>query len=539
MTITETRPDEAAPADARPAGGWLATADHKRIGLTYLVAALVFAIASGVLGELLRLELNSSGVQIVGQQGARIFSAHATMAALLFLAPAWVGLAAYLVPLQIGAARLAFPRLMAFALWTYLSGGVLLCVSYVVNSAPTRDGGWLLGIVNSVPPGAPNNGPAGSASVLWIVSLMLVGLAAVLAAAVLATTILKLRVEGLTLSRIPMFSTATLVTSLGVLVATPMFLAGLVLLYIDHWAGGQILTSPGGQSVWSHTVWLYGRPEVYLLTLPALGAAADMVATHARRPFLDARPLQFALGAFGVLAFGALWTPHDAAKALILPNPPALNAVLGALIGIVVLVLLGTLARGRPRGHISLLFVAGFILLLVFAAANDIAAAVASVHGHAFTDGQIHVAVFGAPTLVLAGALFHWAPKLFGRFLSAAAGGAAFLLLFGGFLLVGLGDYLLGYNGAGHQVIDYGSGHNWGTYSQLGTVGGILIALGALVVLAEVVRALASRGAAAPADPYDGLTLEWATASPPSAANFDSVPEVRSAYPVYDLRGTD
>jgi cytochrome c oxidase subunit 1 len=538
MTITETRVEEA-PADAagtrpRP-GNWFTSGDHKRIGTAYLIFALLFLLVGGVLGVVLRADISQSGTDILGARFARAFSEHATVSVFLFLAPAWVGLAAYVVPLQIGAARLAFPRVMLFSLWLYVFGGGVLIVSYMLGTP--RVGAGLLGLASGSPIAAKSGG-AGETTDLFVTGLMMVGLAAVLAAGCLATTILKLRVAGLTLRRVPMFTSATLVTSLGVIVATPMFLAGLALLYVDVHFGGRIFASSanGGDLVWRHTLWLFGRPELFLLTLPGLGAAADIVATHARRPFLDERPLRAVFGLFGIASLGALWAPHSAQRALVLPNPPALNAVLGALVGIVVLVLLGTLARGRPRAHVSVLFVAGFVVLLVFAAANAVIAAVAGVHGSAWTDGHVHVAVFGAPTLLLAGAIYHWAPKMFGRYLSNGTGGAVFLLLFGGFLLTGLGEYLLGYNGAAGHVREYASGDNLSTYSQLATVGGVLVALGAVALFADLLRVAAGKGAAAPADPYDGLTLEWATTSPPPPANFEAVPEVRSSYPALDLR---
>jgi heme/copper-type cytochrome/quinol oxidase subunit 1 len=509
---------------------WLTTADHKRLGITYLFFALLFLLVGGALGTALKLELAGTGTQIVGDHFSRVFSEHATVSVFLFLAPAWVGLAAYVVPLQIGAARLAFPRLMALSLWLYVFGGALLVLSYMLGSPHAS--------LTSALPAQAVEGGAGTPTDLWVLSLGMVAVAAVLAAGSLAVTILKLRVDGLTMNRLPMFTTAAFVTSLGVIVATPMFVAGLALLYIDqHW-GGQLFAEGtlGADVVWRHTVWLFGRPELFLLTLPGLGAAADIVSTHARRPFLDDRPVRALIALFGILSLGALWLPHNAAHALALPSPAALHAALGGVVGLIVLILLGTLAKGRVRPHVSLLFVAGFVVLLAFAAANAVIAGVAGVHGHAWTEGHLHVAVFGAPTLLVAGAIYHWAPKMFGRHLSAGAGGGVFLLLFGGFLLMGLGDYLLGYNGAPNHVKDFGPGHDWGTYTQLGTVGAVLLAAGALVLAADLVRVAAGQGSAAVDDPYEGLTLEWATASPPPPANFDAVPEVRSAYPVRDLR---
>jgi heme/copper-type cytochrome/quinol oxidase subunit 1 len=516
--------------------GWLTTADHKRVGLLYLFFSLLFLLVGGAAGAILKTELTGEGVQIVGDNFSRLFNEHATVSTFLFLAPAWVGLAAYLVPLQIGASRVAFPRALAFSLWTFVCGGALVIVSYMVG--PPGGGRFgSLGLSNSLPMAARRGG-GGAATDLWVMGLLVLSLSALVAATTLAVTILKLRVPGLTLRRTPMFSTATLVTSIGIIMATPVFVAGLVLLYIDQHYGGRLFlpSTEGYQVVWQHTLWLFGRPEVFLLSLPALGAACDIVATHARRGFLDDRPLRAAIGLFGLLSFGAWWLPDNAGRALVLPNPPVLNAVLGVPVGIIVLVLLGTLVKGRLKAHVSLLFVAGYVLLLGFGAINGIIAGLAGVDGKAWTEGHLHVVIFGGPTLLVAGAVYHWAPKLFGRQLSAATGGAVFLLLFGGFLLMGLGDYLLGYNGAPAHVNDFPPGEDWGTYATLGTVGGYLLTAGALLFTLDVMRAAGSKTKDASADPYEGLTLEWAAASPPPPHNFDAVPEVRSPYPVLDLR---
>lgn len=521
--------------------GWLSTADHKRVGLLYLLFSLAFLIVGGVLGVVLDVELIGEGVEIVGDNGARVFNEHATVSTLLFLAPVWVGLAAFIVPLQVGASRVAFPRALAFSLWSFVFGGGVLIASYMVG--PPGGGRFGTGGLSSATQMAARRGGGGTATELWIVALMLLAVSAIVAATTLAVTVLKLRVPGLTLRRTPMFSTATLVTSLGIIIATPVFLAGLTLLYIDQHYGGRLFlpTTEGAQVVWQHTLWLFGRPEVFLLSLPALGAACDIVATHARRGFLDDRPLRAAIGLFGILAFGAWWLPKDAGSSLVLPNPSELNAALGVPVGIILLVLLGTLVKGRLKAHVSLLFVVGYFMLVGFGAINGIIAALAGVDGHAWTEGHLHAVIFGAPTLLVAGAVYHWAPKLFGRQLSAGSGGAVFLLLFGGFLLMSLGHYLLGYNGAPRGVVDYPAGEDWGTYSTLATVGGVLVGLGALLLAVDVIRGLAAKAKAkgtadADADPYEGLTLEWAAPSPPPPHNFDAVPEVRSPYPVLDLR---
>ena len=537
LTETETPPEEAetTPAPEAPGApaGWLATADHKRLGLLFVAASLAFLVVGGVVGMLLRLELVGEGEQIVGDEYGRLFSMHATVAAVLFLGPAWLGLSTYVVPLQIGAARLAFPRLHAFTFWLYVSGGALLVTAYLVG--PPQG----LGITTSTP--IPPRGGGGTvANSLWIVSLGLVAMAVVLASVTLVTTVLMLRTEGLTLRRVPMFAWATLVTGLATILATPVFLAGLVLLYLDQHFGGSFFRSSqaGGQTVWQHTVWLFGRPEVYLLMLPGLGAACDVVATQARRPQLSLDAARAAIVLFAVLSFGSWAAGTKVSDAMVLPTYSVLTSLVVVPVGLLVLVWLGTVAKGRVRLHPSVLFVAGAVALLGFGALHAVIAGVVGVDGEAWSTGPVHTVAFGAPTLLLFGAVYHWAPKALGRHGSPALGAAAFLGLFGGFFLLGLGSYLLGYDGAPFHLKDYPFTDNASTYSPLAAIGGGLVLLGTLAALADLARAARGGGSAAGDDPYEGSTLEWATSSPPPVHNFDTLPEVRSAHPLLDLRSS-
>ena len=539
MTITETRPDDAAsppPTTGAPAGSEAlpATADHKRLGLLFLGGALLFLVVGGAVGQILRGELADEGVQLVGGNYGRLFSLHATVSSLLFLGPAWIGLATYVVPLQIGAGRLVLPRLHAFAAWLFVCGGLLLVAAYVLGP-PVG-----LGIADARPMVAPDGG-ATRANALAIVSMALVSVAMVMAAVSLATTILKLRAPGLTLRRLPMFSWATLVTSVATVVATPVFLGGLFLLFVDQRLGADFFAAENvaGQAVWQHTLWLFGRPEVYLLLVPGLGAACDIVATHARRPLLGLDAARAHIALFALLDFGSWAAGTEVADSIVLPTYTPLTALVAVPLAILVLVWLGTMAKSRPRMHTSVTFVLGFVGLTAVGALHALVAAGAEVDGRAWTTGHLHTVAFGGPTLLLAAAIYHWAPKMFGRELSAGMGRVAFLGLFGGFFLMGLGSYLAGFDGAPNHVSDFDFTSSASTYGLLAAVGGVVTLLGALALIIDVARAMAGRGTArTDDDPYGGLTLEWATSSPPPPQGFDAVPEVRSPHPLLDLRSS-
>ncbi len=511
------------------ASGWVATADHKRLGGLFLVGALVFLLVGGAVGAVLRTELAREGVDLDIQYG-RLLSLHSTVATLLFLLPAWIGMASWLVPLQIGASRLAFPRLHAFALWLFLLGGTMLLAAYTLGR-PAFD------LAEGLPRPGPDQG-ANEATSLAIMGMVLVAVSTLLAAMDLAVTVLKLRTKGLTLVRLPMFTWSVLVTCLALLLATPVFLAGLVLLYLDrHFGGDLFLGDPAGNAVWRHTLWLFGRPEAFLVLLPGLGAACDIVATHTRRPLLGEGAARRAMVVFALISFTTWAAGPGVADALVLPTYSLLTALVVLPAAVVALVLLGTTVKGRPQLHVSLLFVSGFLILAGLGGLNAGVAAVVGVDGRAWTTGNLHIVGFGAPTMLLFAALYHWAPKMTGRHSSPKLGGAAFLGLFGGFALLGLGSYLLGYDGGPAHLQDYSFTAGATTFNPLALLGAVLAVLGLVAFALDFVRiAVLRRGEEADDDPYQGLTLEWATPSPPPPQNFETVPEVRSAQPLLDLR---
>lgn len=501
-------------------GNWVTTADHKQVGRLFILFALAFLVATGIIGGLLRAELD------VSDEGyLKLLDLHATGAATLVLAPLWLGLATFAVPLQIGAARLAMPRLQTFALWSFVFGGVLHVASY------TGDGPQVAGVSFSTftLTGAGDKGHTD----LWVASLLLVTVALALCAANLVATVLAHRTEGMTLARVPMFTWATLVSGIGFLIASAVFVAGLLLLFLDQHYGGHDFFGPGTigtQVIWQHMLWLYGRPDLYLLLVPGLGAACDIVAKSARRPLVDTRAARYALAAVAVFGFGSWAAGTKVADAIVLPTYSPLTAAVVLPIGALVLLWLDTLRRAdRLSGSAALGFVGAFVVALGGGAIAAVIAGVNEVEGTAWSSGHAHLVAFGAPLLLAVGAIHHWSPKLFGRALPVSAAGVHTLLLLGGTAIFAMGQYLAGWDAQDRGVNITGDG-----FGRITMAGGVILLLGAIAVFVTVVaRMVQPVDAVDAAD--DGLTLEWATASPPPAHNFDTVPEVRSDTPVTDL----
>jgi cytochrome c oxidase subunit 1 len=533
MTLTEAPPGQAGaepPASAAPMRPTVLTsADHKTIGRLYIAASLLFVLVAGVVGMLLRVELAERGVDVVGNDFARLFSLHSTVAPLLFLGPFWTGLATVIVPLQIGAPNVAFPRLHATTFWMYLVGGGLVLGAYAVD-APHGAGLAL---------SAPISGRGNHATDLWIMGLLLVAVASVIAAGVLATTIVKLRTPGMTLLRAPLFTWSVFVTSTIVLVATPVFVAGLLLLYLDQHYGGAFFASAGNGSraIWQHMLWLYGRPEIFLLALPGLGAACDIVVTAGRAPLPGKAPVRpearIALALFGFLALGAWAADEPARRAVVLPTTTWFSGLIVLPVAILGLLWLGA-GRGIRRFHFPLLHVVAALLLVAVAVLNVVIAAAKDVDpGTAWATGHLHVAFFGVPLLLAMGAAHHWGPKLVGRRLSTGLGTLELLLVFVGVLVMGGASYLLGYDGAPWHVADIAAKSSWTNLERLAAAGGGLLTLGIVLFVFNLLAG--GRGTTVDDDPYDGVTLEWATASPPPPHNFDTVPAVRSETPLAEV----
>jgi cytochrome c oxidase subunit 1 len=554
MAVTEATAPEAeeiAPAaDDAPAEvqGWPASTDHKVVGTLYVVVGILFLVATGVIALVMRAQLSGPHAGVVSARTYReLFTIHGVLGVFLFLAPLWLGLGTALVPLQIGASRLAFPRLQPLALWGLVAGGVLVVASPFVKGAKVTSG-WALS--SPIPEGRAFRGHGPD---LLILGMGIVAVAIILAAVNLVVTIVTMRAPGLTSRRAPLFSWSVLVSSAVLILALPVLVGGLLMLFADRHYGGQIFrgfTGAGGgnPTLWPRLFWFAAYPTLWALLIPALGVVSEIVATFARRPLVSHERAIVALSAVGVLSFagwGSEVTNIGRGRVLFALGALAVLAPLAALV-LNWLVTVATALRRRRRQvepgvrATPVLFAAGFVTVLGVGMAGAVASAVGAggkLHRTYWQVAEQHTLFFGAASVGALAALTYWAPKLWGRHLSDKAGPLAAVLVVGGLHLTFLPMFVLGLQDMGVHVAGYRSADGFGPANVVAGVGAAVTALGVVVFALDLVASvLARRGPTAASDPWQGHTLEWATSSPPPRHNFDRLPEVGSEAPLLDLR---
>ena len=529
MTMTDTRPEAGATtASEGPApelgglAGLLTTVDHKRMGRIWIVASLVLLVVAGVMGELVAAErVAVDEIDILGDGFSQSYSLHAVGAVFLFLLPLWLGLATYLVPLQIGARGIAFPRAAAAGLWTWLAGSIVLLASYLAD-------------------GGPGGGDADGVD-LWILALgaLVVGLLAATVSVV--TTALAMRAPGVTLARTPAFSWAAAAGGFMLLVTLPLLLANLLLVFLDHHYGQTFVADAFG--VFPPLLWLFRQPTIYVLAVPALGIIAEVVPVFARSRYVRSGLVQGAIAAVAVLGFGAFaqqrLTPElgkVTEQALFI----GLSIVVLAPLLLLAALVADAVRRGDPRLESPLLFGVGALLLLLAGAAVGAVGVIEALEleGTTWESGQMHLVLLGGGGLAAFGGLHYWAAKLWGRPMREGPAKLTFLLLFAGTVLLAAPDLVSGALDQPLGSAAFDGDDAIEPLNALSAVGGVVVLLGAVVFLLNLLGI--RRGEAAADNPWDGLTLEWATSSPPPPGNFTApLPDVSSDRPLLDQSETE
>ncbi|MDK4715322.1 cytochrome c oxidase subunit I [Rhizobium sp. CNPSo 4039] len=519
-----------------PAGVWgaLTTVDHKIIGRRYIATAFVFLAMGGLLALAMRLQLAQPEARFIGpDRYNQIFTMHGSNMMFLFAVPVMEAMAVYLVPLMVGTRNIAFPRLNAFSYWIYLAGGLLLWISFALDTAP--DVGWFA----YVPLSGPQYG-AGKRADLWAQMITFTEVAALAVAVEIVVTVFKQRAPGMSLDRIPLFVWSMLVTAFLVIMAMPAIMLASSTLILDRLVGTHFYNpAEGGDALlWQHLFWFFGHPEVYIIFLPAVGMVSTIIATFSRRPVFGYLPLVMALIATGILAFG-LWVHHMFVVGLPKLGESFFTASSMAIAipaGIQIFCWLATVWSGRPVLKTPLLFVLGFIVTFVIGGLTGVMVASVpfntQVHDTYFVVAHFHYVLVGGAVFPLLGAIYYWFPKISGRMMSETLGRWAFALIFAGFNLTFFPMHILGLEGMPRRIYTYQPEMPWAGMNMFVSFSALILSLGFLVFFVDVIRSTRF-GQIAGENPWGASTLEWATSSPPPCFNFRRIPVVGARDPLW------
>jgi cytochrome c oxidase subunit 1 len=523
---------------------WVTTVDHKRLGVLYILFALVFLAAGGIEATIMRWQLVRPHNDLVSPEVFnRMFTMHGTTMIFFVAMPLVFGFANYLVPLMIGARDMAFPRLNAFSFWMTALGGIFLYFSFLggdglygAGSAP--DVGWF-----AYAPLTAKTFSVGHSTDYWTLSLLSSGIGSIGTAINIIATILCMRCPGMTLGKMPLLVWLNLVMAGLVILAVSPLSAAQIMLLIDRYLGAHYFdTQAGGSAViWMHFFWIFGHPEVYVLVLPAFAFASEIIPVFSRKAIFGYPVMVLATIAIGFIGM-SVWAHHmftvgmsAGANTFFVLSTMAIAVPTG----IKIFNWVATMWGGKLRLDAPMLFCVAFLFQFLVAGLTGVTLAVAPLDwqlGNSYyVVAHFHYVIVGGILFTIFAAFYYWFPKAAGKRYSEPLARLHFWLFFIGFHLTFDFMHIPGLLGMPRRIYTYEPGRGWDTWNLLVTVGVVFQAAGILVFACTLIWSYL-RGKAAGNDPWDAWTLEWSTSSPPPVYNYAVIPVVRSRRPLWDLK---
>ena len=547
MTQTAPRPSvaEAPPGLSNPGVArkgnvfvdWLTTTDHKKIGYLYLITSFAYFLIGGVMALVIRAQLFAPGLEVVAtkEQYNQLFTMHGTIMLLMFATPLFAGFANVLMPLQIGSPDVAFPRLNALAYW-FFSFGSLIAVAGFLTPQGAASFGWF-----AYTPLSSQTFSPGLGGNMWVFGLGLSGFGTILGAVNFITTIITMRVPGMTMWRMPIFTWNTLVTSILVLLAFPVLAAAILALGSDRVFGSHVYDAAnGGAILWQHLFWFFGHPEVYIIALPFFGIVSEIFPVFSRKPIFGYKTLVYATIAIGALSM-TVWAHHMyVTGSVLLPFFALMTMLIAVPTGVKIFNWIGTMWRGSVTFETPIVFALGFLISFVFGGLTGVILASPPLDFHVsdsyFVVAHFHYVVFGTVVFAMFAGFYFWWPKFTGKMLNESLGHIHFWILFIGFHMTFLIQHWLGVMGMPRRYATYQAEDGFTWMNQLSTVGSIFLALSMIPFLLNVYLTARNGEKVTVNDPWGyGRSLEWATSCPPPRHNFTSIPRIRSESPAFDL----
>ncbi|HTH61356.1 MAG TPA: cytochrome o ubiquinol oxidase subunit I [Paraburkholderia sp.] len=512
---------------------WLTSVDHKKLGVMYIVVAIIMLLRGFADAIMMRTQLalayNAPGY-LPPHHYDQIFTAHGVIM-IFFMAMAFmVGLMNIVVPLQIGARDVAFPFLNSLSFWMTAISAILINISLVVGEFAKT--GWL-----AYPPLSELQFSPGVGVDYYIWAVQLSGVGTLLTGVNFFVTIIKMRAPGMTMMKMPVFTWTALCTNVLIMASFPILTVALALLGLDRYVGTHFFTNEAGgnQMLYLNLIWAWGHPEVYILILPAFGVFSEVVATFAKKPLFGYKAMVYATCAIMVLAF-VVWLHHF----FTMGSGANVNAFFGIATmiisiptGVKIFNWLFTIYRGRLEMSTSVLWTIGFMVTFTIGGMTGVMLAIPGadfvLHNSLFLIAHFHNVIIGGVLFGYLAGMNYWFPKAFGFKLNEKLGKRAFWFWFVGFYVAFVPLYVLGFMGVTRRLNHYDN-PAWHPWMVIAWFGAVLVAIGIAHQLLQLYVSIRDRNLPEnrdlTGDPWGARTLEWAISSPPPDYNFAVIPHV-------------
>lgn len=523
---------------------WLTSVDHKRIGIMYIIVAMVMLVRGFADAIMMR---SQQALASAGEAGFlpphhydQVFTAHGVIMIFFVAMPLVVGLMNLVVPLQIAARDVAYPFLNSLSFWFFVVGVVLVNLSLGIGEFAQT--GWL-----AYPPLSGKEYNPGVGVDYWIWSLQISGLGTLLTGVNFFATIIKMRAPSMPMMKMPVFTWTALCSNILIIISFPILTVTIALLTLDRYLGTHFFTNDmgGNMMMYINLIWAWGHPEVYILVLPIFGVFSEVVATFSRKRLFGYTSLVWATIVITLLSF-IVWLHHF----FTMGSGANVNAFFGIATmiisiptGVKIFNWLFTMYRGRIEFNSAMLWTIGFIVTFSIGGMTGVLLAVPGanfvLHNSLFLIAHFHNVIIGGVVFGCFAALTYWFPKAFGFRLNETWGVRAFWFWLIGFLVAFMPLYVLGFMGMTRRL-SQNINPEFHAMLMVAAGGAVLVACGVLCQVIQVIVSIRDReqNRDLTGDPWGGRTLEWSTSSPPPFYNFAVVPEIRTLDAFWDMKET-